>query len=64
MVLEAQWNHYLGLGHHSGDPRGDPRGDFTHLVGLAYHNSHPRGDLWGDPRGGISDSYDRNGYGR
>ena len=27
MVWETQWNHYLGLGHHSGDPRGDPRGD-------------------------------------
>ena len=27
MVWDAQCNHYLGLGHHSGDPRGDPRGD-------------------------------------
>ena len=24
MIWDAQWNHYLGLGHHSGDPRGDP----------------------------------------
>ena len=27
MVWEAQCNHDLGLGHHSCDPRGDPRGD-------------------------------------
>ena len=27
MVWEAQCNHYLGLGHHSGDPRGVLRGD-------------------------------------
>ena len=33
-------------------------------MGLVYHNSDPRGDPWGDPRGGIYDSYDRNGYGR
>ena len=46
MIWEAQWNHYLGLRHHSGDPRGDPR---------------PRGVPRGDPRGGICDSYDGNG---
>ena len=27
MVYEAQWDHWLGLGHHSGDPRSVPRGD-------------------------------------
>ena len=43
MVWEAQWNHYLGLGHHNSDPRGDPR---------------PRGVPRGDPRGVICDSYD------
>ena len=26
MVWEAQWNLYLGLGRHSGDPRGDSKG--------------------------------------
>ena len=27
MVWEDHLNHYLGLGHHSDDPRGDSRGD-------------------------------------
>ena len=36
MVWEAQWNLYLGLGHHSGDPRGDPRGDFRGGIGDSY----------------------------
>ena len=33
MVWYAQWNHYLGLGHHSGDPRGDSRGDSKDGIG-------------------------------
>ena len=37
MVWEAQWNQYLGLGHHSGDPRGDPRGDFRGGIGDSYN---------------------------
>ena len=36
MVWEAQWNLYLGLGHHSGDPRGDPRGDSKGGIGDSY----------------------------
>ena len=36
MVWDAQWNHYLGLGHHSGDPRGDPRGDSKGGIGDSY----------------------------
>ena len=36
MVWEAQWNHCLGLGHHSGDPRGDPRGDSRGGIGDSY----------------------------
>ena len=36
MVSDAQWNHYLGLGHHSGDPRGDPRGDSKGGIGDSY----------------------------
>ena len=27
MVRDAQWNHYLVLGHDHGDPRGDSRDD-------------------------------------
>ena len=27
MVWDPQCNYYLGLGHHSGDPKGNPRGD-------------------------------------
>ena len=36
MVWDAQWNLYLGLGHHSGDPRGDPRGDSKGGIGDSY----------------------------
>ena len=36
MVWDAKWNHYLGLGHHFGDPRGDPRGDFRGGIGDSY----------------------------
>ena len=36
MVWEAQWNLYLGLGHHSGDPRGDSRGDSKGGIGDSY----------------------------
>ena len=36
MVWDAQCNHYLGLGHHSGDPRGDPRGDSKGGLGDSY----------------------------
>ena len=36
MVWDAQCNHYLGLGHHSGDPRGDPRGYFKGGIGDSY----------------------------
>ena len=35
-VWEAPCNHYLGLGHHFGDPRGDPRGDFRGGIGDPY----------------------------
>ena len=34
--LGPQCNHYLGLGHHSGDPRGDPRGDSKGGIGDSY----------------------------
>ena len=36
MVWEAQWNHYLGLRNHSGDPRGEPRGDLRCGIGDSY----------------------------
>ena len=36
MVWEDHLNHYLGLGHHSGDPRGDPRGDSKGGIGDSY----------------------------
>ena len=36
MVWEAQWNHYLGLGHNFGDPRGDPRGYSKGGIGDSY----------------------------
>ena len=36
MVWDAQWNHYLGPGHHSGDPRGDVRGDVRGGIGDPY----------------------------
>ena len=36
MVWDAQCNHYLGLAHHSDDPRGNPRGDFRGGIGDSY----------------------------
>ena len=38
MVWDAQCNHYLGLGHHSVDPRGDPRprGVPRVILGVVY----------------------------
>ena len=36
MVWDAQWNPYLGLRHHSGDPKGDPRGDSKGGIGDSY----------------------------
>ena len=46
MVWEAQWNLYLGLGHHSGDPRGDP---MVILGGDSY------GKVTGKGLGGIAE---------
>ena len=49
MVWEAQWNLYLGLGHHSGDPRGDPRGN---------PRGNPRGGISDSYDG--NDSYEKS----
>ena len=47
MVWDAQWNHYLGLGHYSGDPRGDPMGDSKSGIGDSYDgNDSQRWFLW------------------
>ena len=44
MVWEAQWDHWLGLGHHRRDPRGDSKGGISDSYDK---KGYWRWSLWG-----------------